>query len=133
MKNTNHLVILAAVTLLLASTTPSKAQYQAVGDDGIAASPKVRQMLNERKAAPITPGDAAQVVNSKPASEYKIVASPKVRQMLNEQAAFKAASTVTSTPVVGYQAVGDDGIAASPKLREMLKERSPAIQIAPLK
>ena len=51
MKNTNHLVILTAVALLLASAAPSKAQYRPVGDDGIAASPKVRQMLYERKAA----------------------------------------------------------------------------------
>ena len=133
MKNTNYLVTLTAVTLLLASTAPSKAQYKAVGDDGIAASPKVRQMLSERKARAIAPASTAQVVCCKPVSEYTIVASPKVRQMLNEQAAAKAASTGAITQVVGYKAVGDDGIVASPKLREMLKERSPAIQIAPLK
>ena len=38
---------LAGIALFAA---PVRAQYQAVGDDGIAASPKVRAQLNERKA-----------------------------------------------------------------------------------
>src|SRR5262245_32497216 len=40
---------LAALTL----TTAANAQYKPVGDDGIAASPKVRQMLNEHKASAV--------------------------------------------------------------------------------
>ena len=39
MKITNSLAILAGATLLFASAGQSKAQYQPVGDDGIAASP----------------------------------------------------------------------------------------------
>ncbi len=43
---------LAAVALVaLAFAGTASAQYKPVGDDGIAASPKVRQMLNERKAS----------------------------------------------------------------------------------
>ena len=45
-------ITLAAVALAaLAFASTGSAQYKPVGDDGIAASPKVRQMLNERKAA----------------------------------------------------------------------------------
>lgn len=44
---------LAAIAVL-ALASPANAQYKPVGDDGIAASPKVRQMLNERKASAIT-------------------------------------------------------------------------------
>ncbi len=45
--------ILVAVALL-ALASPAAAQYRPVSDDGIAASPKVRQMLNERKASVAT-------------------------------------------------------------------------------
>src|SRR5947207_2823934 len=43
------LAVVALAALAFAST--ASAQYKPVGDDGIAASPKVRQMLNERKAS----------------------------------------------------------------------------------
>jgi hypothetical protein len=47
---------LALATALLAAFTVAdvaSAQYKAVGDDGIAASPKVRQALNEKAASAI--------------------------------------------------------------------------------
>ena len=50
--NRSPKIALAAVALAaLAFASTASAQYKPVGDDGIAASPKVRQMLNERKAA----------------------------------------------------------------------------------
>jgi len=50
--NRSPKIALAAVALAaLALASTASAQYKAVGDDGIAASPKVRQMLNERKAS----------------------------------------------------------------------------------
>jgi len=53
MKTTNRKSLLVASVCALGLTfgTPAYAQYKPVGDDGIAASPKVRQMLNERKAS----------------------------------------------------------------------------------
>src|SRR5207244_9205194 len=55
MKSSNRLLIAAAALALFASASQIKAQSQAVGDDGIAASPKVRQMLNEWKARAAAP------------------------------------------------------------------------------
>ena len=46
------LALATIAVLVLASA--ANAQYKPVGDDGIAASPKVRQMLNERKASATT-------------------------------------------------------------------------------
>jgi hypothetical protein len=45
----SSLALAAIAVLALASA--ANAQYKPVGDDGIAASPKVRQMLNESKAS----------------------------------------------------------------------------------
>lgn len=46
----SSLALAATAIAVLALTSSAKAQYKPVGDDGIAASPKVRQMLNERRA-----------------------------------------------------------------------------------
>jgi hypothetical protein len=47
----SNLVLAATAIAALTLAGSAGAQYKAVGDDGIAASPKVRQMLNERKAS----------------------------------------------------------------------------------
>jgi hypothetical protein len=44
------LALLTAIAAL-AVTTAANAQYKPVGDDGITASPKVRQQLDERRAS----------------------------------------------------------------------------------
>jgi hypothetical protein len=56
MKNQIRVIFVAATAAVTLSITPASALagsvgYRAVGDDGIAASPKVRQMLNERHAS----------------------------------------------------------------------------------
>ena len=56
--------------------------YQAVGEDGIAASPKLRQMLNGRKTS--SGSDSSRVVSYQAVGEDGIAASPKLRQMLRE-------------------------------------------------
>ena len=48
-----------ATIAVLALASAANAQYKSVGYDGIAASPKVRQMLNERKASATTATAAA--------------------------------------------------------------------------
>ena len=65
-------VTIAAFALAFAST--ASAQYKPVGDDGIAASPKVRQMLNERKAS------TAPVVAASPA-----MACPKCADVITTE------------------------------------------------
>ena len=83
MKNLNLMVMVAAVAAMFTLTTSAKAQ--AVGDDGIAASPKLRQFLNERKTVASTPSTSVAVGYSEPGPDG-IVASPKLRQQLNERA-----------------------------------------------
>jgi len=132
MKNTNRFLIAAAAAILLASAGQSRAQYQAVGDDGIAASPKVRQMLEERKdrsACCVTP---TQVTTHQASPRDNVAASPKVQQMRKEQNAL-AATPGQRSLTAGYSATGGDGITASPKVRAMLDERRQTVEIAPLK
>ena len=128
MKNSNRLLIAAAALALFASAGQIKAQSQAVGDDGIAASPKVRQMLNERKARHAAP---EQVTIHQIAPQTTIAASPKVQQMRNERMPAPILQVVPKT--AGYRATGSDGITASPKVRQMLDERRPEVQVAPLR
>jgi len=143
MKTMNKILFIAALATTVGLADRANAQYQPVGDDGIAASPKVRQMLNERKAvarttstkaAKTTPAAVASV-GFRASGDDGIAASPKVRQMLNERrAVVSAASAASEVASAGYRATGADGITASPKLRQQLNERtSPQVIIAPLK
>ena len=129
MKNTNLILIVTATVALLVSTSQSKA-----ADDGIAASPKLRQFLNER-GKPMVKGTRSTevvLVGYRATGIDGITASPKLRQIID------ASRGVESTPgavvaTAGYRATGDDGITASPKLRQFLDEHKGAYQIAPLK
>lgn len=60
MKTAKTILIAALASIaMFAFTSPALAQYKAVGDDGIAASPKHRQHLNEyRKNHTTTPAPA---------------------------------------------------------------------------
>jgi len=49
MKTQNKFVLVTLTAITTLFITQAGAQYRTVGDDGIAASPKVRQMLDERK------------------------------------------------------------------------------------
>jgi len=132
MKKFSTIAMITAVAAMFSLTTSAKAQSQVVGEDGIAASPKVRQMLNERKANSAVSAKAASVGYQAKADDG-IAASPKVRQLLNER---KTVASTLSTGVAsaGYRATGEDGITASPKVRQQLNERGHArIMIAPLK
>jgi hypothetical protein len=68
--------ILTAVATLTISTT-AYAQYKAVSDDSIAASPKVRQMLNERKAS--APAAAPAMACSKCADVRSVKLIPQAK------------------------------------------------------
>jgi hypothetical protein len=129
MKNTHRFLIVGAAVALIASASQAKAGTGPCCDDGIAASPKVRAVLDERcKSNCAVP---AQLTVTTITPQAQIAASPKVQQMRNERATVAVVGVAAET--ASYSPTGADGIAASPKVRAMLNERAPATQIAPLK
>lgn len=130
MKIQNRLAIVAVTAIASMFIMKAKAQYLPVGDDGIAASPKVRAMLNDRVRT-----SSASVANNssfQARADQSIAASPNVRQTLAGRKAGTAAPE--GTAVVSAQSRTTDPIAVSLKLREQLDERnSRQLQIAPLK
>ena len=133
MKTTTSLLALSAGLFLLASASTSNAQ-RAVGDDGIAASPKYRQFLNERGKPMVKGAKSATVasVGYRATGVDGITASPKLRQFINESRGVES-TPGTVVVKVGYRATGDDGITASPKFRQFLDEHPHAYQVAPVK
>lgn len=133
MKNSNKILFVVAVAATFSMVSQASAQYRAVGDDGIAASPKLRQQIDERKKVARTPSTTMASVGYRAAGRDGIAASPKLRAQLDERRIVLSAPS-TTVASVGYQATGRDGITASPKLRQQLDERGPQpIMIAPLK
>ena len=131
MKNTHRFLIAAAALALFASAGQARAGgTDSCCDDGIAASPKVRAMLDERKAnCCAAPAQATTYRNT--TRQTDVAASPRVQQMRNDRT---PASTVEVAPeTAGYRTTGADGISASPRTRAMLDERRQAVEIAPLK
>jgi hypothetical protein len=127
MKTTKKLLMIAILTVAFTPAIQSRAQFK-TADDGIAASPKLRAQLDERKT--VSPAESAPVVAAKP-SDDGVAASPKLRAQLGER---KAAGTAASSAnVASTTRVEDDGIAASPKLREQLREQKARFEIAPIK
>src|SRR5215471_20877631 len=108
-----NLMVLSLVGILCATAAQTWAQSQLSGDDGIAASPKVRQMLNERKAqvAVSTAAPTAPMITATAPKNTQIAASPKVRQHVRERSQVPVVTA--ETEVAGY--TGADGITASPK------------------
>src|SRR2546422_9470445 len=83
MKKMIPLLSLATVALVMGPASPGTAQ--SVGDDGIAASPRFRQILNERQTeAACTCMEAASFADAgyKAVGDDGIAASPKMRAML---------------------------------------------------
>lgn len=55
MKTTNKTLIAALAGIALTVfVSPAQAQYKPTGDDGITASPRLRQIINERNGVPAT-------------------------------------------------------------------------------
>jgi len=129
MKTLNYPLIVTIAGLLLGSAGRVQADTSSWSNDGIAASPKIRAMLDEqyksRSAAPAQP----PVTTTR--SRAEIAASPKIQQMRSERPS--APVIVVSTETAGYRPTGPDGITASPKVRSQLDERRSVIEIAPLK
>jgi hypothetical protein len=136
MKNLNNILFAAALAASFSLAGNASAQYKATGDDGITASPRARQIINERKAAATaytaTPAPATASATYRPIAANGIVASPKQLQQLNERRVLLGAPS-TEVASVGYRATGADGITASPKFRQQLNESAPTFTIAPIK
>lgn len=112
MKTTTSLLALSAGILFLASASASNAQYRATGDDGITASPKYRQFLNERGKPMVKGAKSATVasVGYRATGVDGITASPKLRQFINESRGVESTPASRVIVKVGYRATGDDGI-----------------------
>jgi hypothetical protein len=131
MKALNRSLCALTVALLLASAGQVLAQSQLSGPDGMAASPKFRQLMWQQQrvaVVPEMPNLSTQPAYAKPA---EITASPKLHQMMSEFTTSGVAQDTGTVP--SYRATGPDGITASPKLRQQLDEQSMQFQIAPLK
>lgn len=141
MQKLNQILFAAAMVTTLSLASQANAQFRVYEDDGIAASPKVRQMLNERKASQAAAALSKNgsttgfYAGCRPVGSDGIAASPKTRQMLEQQRASTAMRTPSqqSRSVAGYRAVGNDGMAASPKVLQQLNERGGALVAAPVK
>jgi len=129
MKNTHRFLIAVAACALFASSSQAKAGSGSCCDDGIAASPKVRAMLDERCKSRCAAPEQVAVTSTIPHSA--VAASPKVQQMRNERAPALGLQITAET--AGYQPTGADGVTASPKVRATLDEHRQAVEIAPLK
>jgi hypothetical protein len=134
MKNLSNVVFAATLLTTLSLANSARAELKATADDGIAASPKVRQLLTEKAANKRggTAGPTIAVAYRGPGLEG-ITASPKALQMLAERKVVASGASAVEVATAGYRPTGADGITASPKLRAQLDERSTPILVAPLK
>jgi hypothetical protein len=131
MKKMNRILLTAAVTVVLGSLSQATAQSQMSGPNGLAASPKVRQMVSERPTQLTVSAPGVLPVSAQSAHSGMLAASPRVQQMARDNAKSEVAGGTQA--VVASNQRNADGIAASPKLREQMNERSMRFQIAPLK
>ena len=124
MRALNQFLFASVITVTLGLACQTNAQYKPTSDDGITASPRVRQQLDERMvAARLTAPATLVTATRRPAGLDGIAASPKVRQMLAERKRAVSGAASFEVTTTGYQATGSDGITASPRLRQRLDER----------
>lgn len=134
MKNLNKVLFAAALAATVSLANDASAQYKPTGEDGITASPSLRQRLNERAAASnITPSAPSVTMTYRTPGLEGVTASPAVLQKLGERKVLVSTSPSGKAASPGYQATGSDGITASPSLRQRLDERATPFMIAPLK
>ncbi len=135
MKSLTRIWFAAAAAATLGLVTSACAQFKPTGADGITASPRVRQMLNEREASARVSGmiPSAVVAVEPSGAPEGLGASPRVRQMLAKPKTTTSTASVAEVTSAGYHPTGPDGITASPRLRQQLIERRAPFMIAPLK
>src|SRR5437588_10391852 len=84
------------VPTIAPATVVVTTSYEAAKEDGIAASPKVRELLNQLKTVRSTPAGEVLIVEYGGAAQNGAAAPPKVREKLNERGStFMVAPLVT--------------------------------------
>ena len=127
MKMKNCLVMLTASAAVLISAGQSKAQSQ-LSCDCIAASPRVRQMMEDQKAMLPAMGGGEFVAGESMRGEL-VVAPPRAREQIVGQDRERASIIVDNEPeTVGYRATCH-GITASPRVHQMLKDQRSMVEI----
>ena len=97
---------LLIAALVFGVLTPAIAQFKPAQDDGIVASPKFRQLLNDRSGSPAVSSMVVTVERVRPA----VVASPKAVDTLANR------TVVAATPIAAKNSKASCAkIAASPK------------------
>ena len=101
---------------------------------GIAASPRLRQRLNEQGMVSHPTPPATENVVYVHTSSGGVAASPRLRSQMDER--NLVAVTVVPQTIVATRKTHSpvSGIAASPKLMEQLRDRvgAPEVEIAPI-
>src|SRR5437870_3936007 len=124
MKLTKNLLFSTFTCAILSLAGQLQAQYQAVCDDGISASPKMREWLNEQHSRVSVTSEAQGAAGLPDSSFEGIAASPKLRESLAEQQVAVTTESQDNSYHAGYQPTGEDGITASPKFRQLLNEQN---------
>ncbi|HEY5910683.1 MAG TPA: hypothetical protein VJA21_08780 [Verrucomicrobiae bacterium] len=131
MRALNQFLFASAIAVTLGFACLANAQYKPTSDDGITASPRVRQQLDERMATARQTAPATVVAATRrPSGLAGVAASPKVRQMLAEPRVFIHSTPPIEVLTAGYRATGSDGITAPPKLRQQIDERSASAPVS---
>jgi len=138
MKTTNRVLVAITVAVVSGLGSAALAGSRLSGNDGIAASPRVRMQMNERRAtevvfAPVYIAPPTIVYQGIPAPGVTVTASPRVDQTMDNDWKVSTAGVVSS-PTIATTVItsGDDGIVASPRLRMQMNERPQEIEIVPV-
>jgi hypothetical protein len=105
---------------------PEWVGYKTTGDDGIAASPRLRQQMGDRHAMQTAMGGSEIAVSA--GTSGKVTSTQGTYVVQNEQRV--ATPTYQSQSIGTYKTTGDDGIAASPRLRQMMNDRTVRPEVA---
>jgi hypothetical protein len=133
MKKLNKVLFAAVLATTFGLAYDASAQYKPSGDNGITASPRLRQMFNEGAVAPrVAPVSPSVTVTYRNPADG-VTASPRLRQMLAERKVIISGAPSADVASAGYRPTGADGVTASPKMRQELGEHGPTFMIAPVK
>ena len=132
MKNLKHLLFTAAVLATLSLAYSAGAQGKASFGDRLVASPKAREMINERVAG--KRANAAlpfAVVTYRTAALEGIAASPRVRQILAEKKVVLSVAPYTEVASGTPRWSGADDKTASPNWPAQPDQSSAPVILAP--
>jgi hypothetical protein len=134
MNLTNKLLMTGVVISTLMPALQAHAQYRPTGEDGITASPRLRQMLSERPAFSRSGSASSDPVLVSGSTRDGIVASSRISPQLTQRKGNITLPPSTASTVASTTKAPNDGIAASPKLRQQMREQPmrSEVEIAPI-